>query len=354
MHVLVATGRNRADRLCAPLEAAGVSVQPVYPPDSERKAGWLREISHAACDGADAFISHEGGVIGLWTALEARRHGVPSVMRWRGDFWQEHEDLRRQGQISALRIAAGALLLRELAAISDLILPVSNSLGRSVIEHTGCHPGKVSAIPIPVDLSRFSPEGERARREETPGGEREHVIGLAVIFRYVQKVDGLERFLPVLRALVEAREDTAVAVAGDGPLRENFVRRNAQLLDHPGIRLVGHVSDMPAFYRGIDALCHFSFFDACPNVLFEAWGSGLPVVVNAYAPLLEHVVNGVNGYVLPEAVPEDCLPVFERLLDDPRHRRRLGRAGREMVQEKLSLESIGGRLVEALRTVADR
>ena len=299
--------------------------------------------------GADVIFSHEPGPICALLALVGRQTGRPVLVRWRGDPWQEYDDLRAQGRTNVLKTAAGHASLQVSVEMSDLLVPVSRSLADSIAQHTGCSEHKLAPIPIGIDVERFHPASDCEALKAELGYPGQRIISLALIFQYIQKIAGLEHFLPALRTVVEAHDDLTVVIAGDGRLRAQFERRHLELLDHPRIVLPGWVKDLQPLLQASDIVCHFSYFDACPNVIFEAWACGTPVVVNDYAPLLEHLTAGETGHVLAEeASVDECVAVFERLLGDEQHRREMGARGRRVAQERFSYAAIGRRLLEVI------
>ena len=124
------------------------------------------------------------------------------------------------------------------------------------------------------------------------------------------------------------------------------------MLEHPRLLAPGHINCVERLYQCSDFLAFFSLLDGCPNVPLEAWASGLPVVVNDYAPLTEHLREGETGHCVGnDADPDECLPIFNRLLDDADLRQAMGRRARAIVVEEFAPEVIGARLARALVSV---
>jgi len=353
MKALVVTSKVRADRLVRPLEAAGVEVVCAHPPRGglRGRLAWAYDVLRLAhVGGADVIFSHEPGPICTLLAMVGRQTGRPVLVRWRGDPWQEYDDLRAQSLTNALKIAIGHASLQICIEMSDVIVPVSRSLADSIAQHTGCPQHKLAPIPIAIDVERFSPVQDREALKAELGYQGQRVISLALIFQYLQKNAGLERFLPALRAVVDAHDDVTVVIAGSGRLHADFERRHHALLDHPRMVLPGWIDDLQPLLQGSDIFCHFSYFDACPNVICEAWACGTPVIVNDYAPLLENLTDGDTGHVLAEgASTDECVAVFERLLLDAEHWHEMSAQGRRWAQERFSYPVIGRRLLDATR-----
>jgi glycosyltransferase involved in cell wall biosynthesis len=67
---------------------------------------------------------------------------------------------------------------------------------------------------------------------------------------------------------------------------------------------------------------------------------GRPVVATSVGGLLDLVVDGETGVVVPPRDPAALRSALERLLADPDLRRRLGMAGRERARTHFSWETV--------------
>jgi glycosyltransferase involved in cell wall biosynthesis len=128
-----------------------------------------------------------------------------------------------------------------------------------------------------------------------------------------------------------------LTVAGDGPLR-------AQV---PGaLGFVPHHELAPLYERAavVAVPSHREGFGvACA----EAMAHGRPVVASAVGGLLDLVVDGETGLLVPPRDVAALRAALERLLGDANLRRRLGDAGRERVREHFSWAPVTDRTVEA-------
>jgi len=85
----------------------------------------------------------------------------------------------------------------------------------------------------------------------------------------------------VLADLRAGGEDWTITVCGDGPLLEALRDRAARLgvADHLDLRgFVAPSAGLGELYRDADMFLHVSWTEGMPQVLVEAWASGLPVV----------------------------------------------------------------------------
>lgn len=124
-----------------------------------------------------------------------------------------------------------------------------------------------------------------------------------------------------IEELAEATRGLNLVVCGDGPLRDCL----------PGA--LGFVDDTERdrrYRRAAIVVCpsrREGFGLACA----EAMAHGKPVVASAVGGLLDLVVDGETGLLVPPGEPAALRAALERLLADAPLRRRLGAAGRERV-----------------------
>jgi glycosyltransferase involved in cell wall biosynthesis len=121
-----------------------------------------------------------------------------------------------------------------------------------------------------------------------------------------------------------------LVVAGDGPLRERV----------PGaLGFVPHHELGPLYERGavVAVPSHREGFGvACA----EAMAHGRPVVASAVGGLLDLVVDGETGLLVPPGDVAALRAALESLLGDEALRRRLGEAARERVRTHFSWPSV--------------
>lgn len=137
--------------------------------------------------------------------------------------------------------------------------------------------------------------------------------------------------------LVEAAAGMPLVVAGDGPLRS---------------RVSGVLGFVP--HDELERLYARAAVVACPShregfgvVCAEAMAHGRPVVASAVGGLLDLVVDGETGILVPPRDVPALRGALERLLADRELRRRLGHAGRERVRSYCSWEAVTNATVAA-------
>jgi len=139
--------------------------------------------------------------------------------------------------------------------------------------------------------------------------------------------------------LVEAAEALPLVVVGDGPLRERV----------PQARGMVPRAELERLLAGAAVVAVPSRREGFGLVAAEAMAYGKPVVASAVGGLLDLVVDGGTGLLVPPGHVPALRAALERLLADAELRRRLGAAARERARRLLAWEPILEALEDAYR-----
>jgi glycosyltransferase involved in cell wall biosynthesis len=251
-----------------------------------------------AARGVDADLLHAHWLPSGWVAA---RTGKPYVVQ----VWGTDVELARRAPSLAQRVLRGARLV---IAASAALAESAQALGAA----------DVRVIPTGVDLP---PEvGEEATPPEVLYAGR------------LSPEKGVED-------LVEAAAGMKLVVAGDGPLRAG-VPAALGFVPHDELdRLYARAAVVacPSRREGFGVAC------------LEAMAHARPVVATGVGGLLDLVVDGETGLVVPPRDPAALRAALERLLADGELRRRLGAAGRERARERFSWDVVTDATVAAYR-----
>jgi glycosyltransferase involved in cell wall biosynthesis len=105
------------------------------------------------------------------------------------------------------------------------------------------------------------------------------------------------------------------------------------------LRLPGFRRDAVSLLSALDVFIHPCPTDNQPLAVFEALGSGVPVIVADRGGASLMVDDGRTGLRAP-ATAEGMAAAVHRLLDDPELAERLGAAGRAEVAEHYTTEAM--------------
>ena len=130
--------------------------------------------------------------------------------------------------------------------------------------------------------------------------------------------------------LAEAARGLPLVVAGDGPLRSRV----------PGARGFVPRDELETLFSSAAVVACPSRREGFGVTCLEAMAYGKPVVASAVGGLLDLVVDGETGLLVPPRDTAALRRALERLLGDADRRRRLGAAGRERARERFSWEAV--------------
>jgi glycosyltransferase involved in cell wall biosynthesis len=213
----------------------------------------------------------------------------------------------------------------------------------------GLPAGRASVIPCGVDVDAFRPVDVRR-------GPRRRLL---VIGRIVER-KGVGNVIEALAQL----PDVELVVAG-GPEKAMLsadpeVDRLRSLAEHHGVGdrvdFVGGVSraEVPALMCSADVVVAVPWYEPFGIVPVEAMACGRPVVGSAVGGLMDTVVPGVTGELVPPRRPDLLAPVLKELLDDPGRREAYGRAGRARAVETYQWRQVVRATEDVYAAVAGR
>jgi glycosyltransferase involved in cell wall biosynthesis len=236
-------------------------------------------------------------------------------------------------------------MLREKTAEADFVVTISE-FNRRLLARFG-DPAKVHVVRCGIELERYP------LQEEPPPGPAT-ILTVASLQEY-KGVDRLIRACAVLaaRSLPEWR----CRIVGGGVLRRELERLVEELGLGGRVELCGpkpqdevarllqesHLFVLPS------VVAHDGQMDGLPVALMEALAVGLPVVASDLSGVPELVRPGETGTLVPPGDAEALADALAGVLLDPEPARRLGRAGRRLVEEQFVLSDNVGALVELFR-----
>jgi glycosyltransferase involved in cell wall biosynthesis len=119
---------------------------------------------------------------------------------------------------------------------------------------------------------------------------------------------------------------------------EEYAARLRALSDGLPVEWVGEVNDLRAFHRQLDAFVMVSEPAGCPNASLEAMSAGLPVIATDMGGVSEQVIDGRTGRLVPGRDPHALAAAMAELAASPGLRQQMGRAGRDLIRDRFSLE----------------
>jgi glycosyltransferase involved in cell wall biosynthesis len=124
----------------------------------------------------------------------------------------------------------------------------------------------------------------------------------------------------------------------DGDPLPVYVRK--RLESHPRVIFSGPVRDTSIYYATSDVLVLPSHREGLPTVILEAQAAGVPVVGSSATGIVDAVMHGETGLLFPTGDVSALAETLARLITDNALAARLGRAGRESVNQRFRQERV--------------
>lgn len=174
-------------------------------------------------------------------------------------------------------------------------------------------PGRVSIIPCGVDTDLFHP----APRRDPDGPQRLLVLGRLVIRKGIGNVVEALAELPEVELVIAGGPRPDSLDADPAVARLRALARQLGVADR--VRFLGGVarSEVPGLIRDSDLVVTVPWYEPFGIVPLEAMACGRPLVGSSVGGLLDTVVPGETGELVPPRRPDLLARAVRSLLDDP-------------------------------------
>jgi glycosyltransferase involved in cell wall biosynthesis len=210
-----------------------------------------------------------------------------------------------------------------------------------VLLRQGYDPSRISVVPNGIDTTRFRNAcATSALRRELEVPERARLV---VVVSRLNRLKGIEYFLDAAALLRHRFPDVRYLIVGDSisqAYRDELQARAAALGLGECVRFTGFRGDVPALLSEASVSVLPSLSEGLSNVVLETMAAGVPVVATSVGGTPEMVEEGVTGMLV---APRDSVALAEAIgamLADPARAAAIGRAGREQVARRYSLEAM--------------
>jgi glycosyltransferase involved in cell wall biosynthesis len=187
-------------------------------------------------------------------------------------------------------------------------------------------------LPAEIDPSRSSKE-KRDLRQELGLPTEGPLLGSIAQFAEHKGHRYLLESLPQIRRSVPGAH---LVLFGSGDLEKDLRRQAERLSLNGGLTFAGFRPDAARYLPALDVFVLSSVEEGLGTSILDAQAAGIPVVGTRAGGLPEAVSAGVSGFIVPPRDPVALADAVLRLLRDPGLRERMGRAGRQWVQERFS------------------
>jgi glycosyltransferase involved in cell wall biosynthesis len=188
-----------------------------------------------------------------------------------------------------------------------------------------------------VDLSRFQPPSRQRLFRDPP----------VLLFpsRLIRE-KGIAELLQAIQLLRRQQLTVHLWIAGaldHGNRSALSADELDQLQQQPGLRLLGHVNDMPALYADADIVVLPSWREGLSKALIEAAAMEKPIITADVPGCRDVVDHGVSGLLVPPRNVAALALAIRLLVHQPELAQRLGRAARKKVAEEFAVTLVNQR-----------
>jgi glycosyltransferase involved in cell wall biosynthesis len=216
----------------------------------------------------------------------------------------------------------------------DRVLAVSADLERRCLE-LGVRRERLALIENAIDTETFR------RRSTRPATGR---LTIGAVGRLSEE-KGFELLIEAVERLVAKGHDLALAIAGEGDLRDRLAARIAASPCAERIELLGFRSDTVQLFESFDIFCLSSLREGLPNVVLEAMAMEVPVLATRSGGMQEFARDGEDALLCDPGSVDELEDGLERLCNDDELRSRLARGARERIEADCSFAARMDRVV---------
>lgn len=227
---------------------------------------------------------------------------------------------------------------RDVVRASDLVLSISESTTRDLIDVYGCSPAKIVTIPLGVDAAAFAAGPEIAHPFRRP-----YILFVGTRHRY----KNFDRFAQAAAKLLSLHRDLTLAVVGGGPLGEGerAIFSGAGVLDRV-VQASIPDTGLATVYRHAEMFVFPSEYEGFGLPILESFACRCPVAASRASSFPEVGGDAVE-YFDPTSV-DDIAHAMERILTSPTRADELRRLGSERVAA-FSWDSTARKTADAYR-----
>lgn len=317
-------------------EAAGVPVIPIDFPAKGRLFRYVRTLTEIIRREDIGIIHTNSNYDRTAGAFAARRESIPHVTNVHSFHSVQHNVTHWiRNQFATDHFIVDGVCVRDLLVNGDRIDPA-----RISVVHLGVDPGSMK-------------RDERLRasvRRELGVSEGEILIG--TVGRMVP-MKGQEYLVRAFTSIAPSFPSARLAIIGDGDLGESLRRMASDLGIGDRILFPGFRDDLVAVYSAFDIYVHPSVEgggETFPFAVLQALSQELPVVVTRVGDVPAMVMDGKNGFVVPDRDPDSLGRAMSTLLQDAALRRRLAAGSRELLLHSFTTD----RMVDAVEAIYRR
>ncbi|GAB6099421.1 glycosyltransferase [Halanaerocella petrolearia] len=239
--------------------------------------------------------------------------------------------------------------------VTDIIAN-SQSTKETILENTAqwLSEEKIEIIYNGIKLDKVEQEQEVGPdiREEFGINKETTLIGNV---GRLSKQKGHKYLVETVSLLKDRLDNFKVLVVGKGELETEIKEQVKDLGLEEYIIFTGFRSDVYNIMTQIDFLLHTALWEGFGFVIAEAMAVGKPVVSTDVSNISEIMIDGRTGYLAESKNPKDIANQVIEMIDlGPEERKKMGQAGKEIVEDNFAFQDKVTELEELYLIISDK
>lgn len=249
-----------------------------------------------------------------------------------------------------------AMIERVAMLSADVITSPSKDMADYVAGDMGYPRNKIEIIHNPVNVEKFSPDGEKA----LPSGDSLRVLFVGRL----EERKGVHYLIKAIPSIVAKYPKSSFVIIGadtnNAKGQKSTLAELQDLMQQAGcsehLTFIPYVplAEIPAYYRSADICVVPSLYDNAPCTVLEGMATGKPVVTTTAGGSKEYVLDGHSGFVVAPKEEAALADVITRLLMDDAMRSSFGQNARTRIIESFHPKKLAEETVEIYKLAINR
>lgn len=274
-------------------------------------------------------------------SLLKRKYGIPAVCTFLGS------DIN----IYPYRDKRTYDLTAKVISEYDQLVVLSGELKRNA-EKIAKPKRNIQIIQLGCDLNVFNNDKQFRTKIRSGLGIKPEEKVIIFVGEIIEN-KGVFELLDAFRELSSRYSYIHLILVGTGPA-EDALRKKIEISGlNNKIHIVGWKphTEIPNWMNAADIFVLASHYEGMPTVVLEAMSCGLPVIATRVGGAPEAVEEGRSGLIVDKKNTKSLLLAISELLEDDNKCNAMGKRGREIVEERFSVDTGAMQLTEIYKEI---
>jgi N-acetyl-alpha-D-glucosaminyl L-malate synthase BshA len=232
-------------------------------------------------------------------------------------------------------------LVRFIIRNSDLITVNSTYMRRQLEFLVSEDSAKIRVIPMGIDLAKFQESISFDMKKKHKTSQIILNVGRLIDWK------GTIYLINAMPDIIQKYPDTILLIVGSGPEHPTLIQRVREQGLENSVSFLGIISneELLSYYHSADVFVLPSInkegkTEALGVVLLEAMASGCPVIGSNVGGIPDIIVDGENGFLVPEQRPDILAEKIVQLLSDDELKEKFRNNGFTRIQQSFTWDHI--------------